>query len=264
MTNTKFPPIQNPELEKVINDLKQGSTPEKQEQLSEELKKAQLLSPCDFDVQFQQEQNGTIQNANPSQIKFFLVNTNDGKTFFPVFTSIENTKLMNFGKNVHPKQVVRHAKDYEVLFEAPNTKAEGLIINPGKDNIVIPKMMVAHIAGKTAVPKTVTPPSPAPLNVQYVEPTVYPTKMAMAVYDRADETEEIKHVWLKQKVVGNQGSFIFVVESTSKEERILNLIREVAVPNAKNVPVEVIFADENVMKNIVKDSTALYDGDLDL
>ena len=247
MTNTKFPPIQNPELEKVINDLKQGSTPEKQEQLSEELKKAQLLSPCDFDVQFQQEQNGTIQNANPSQIKFFLVNTNDGKTFFPVFTSIENAKLMNFGKNVHPKQVVRHAKDYEVLFEAPNTKAEGLIINPGKDNIVIPKMMVAHIAGKTAAPKTVTPPSPAPLNVQYVEPTVYPTKMAMAVYDRADET-----------------SFIFVVESTSKEERILNLIREVAVPNAKNVPVEVIFADENVMKNIVKDSTALYDGDLDL
>ena len=44
MANTKFPPIQNPELEKVINDLKQGSTPEKQEQLSEELKKAQLLS----------------------------------------------------------------------------------------------------------------------------------------------------------------------------------------------------------------------------
>ena len=28
MANTKFPPIQNPELEKVINDLKQGSTPE--------------------------------------------------------------------------------------------------------------------------------------------------------------------------------------------------------------------------------------------
>ncbi len=61
MTNTKFPPIQNPELEKVINDLKQGSTPEKQEQLSEELKKAQLLSPCDFDVQFQQEQNGQFR-----------------------------------------------------------------------------------------------------------------------------------------------------------------------------------------------------------
>ena len=107
MTNTKFPPIQNPELEKVINDLKQGSTPEKQEHLSEELKKAQLLSPCDFDVQFQQEQNGTIQNANPSQIKFFLVNTNDGKSFFPVFTSIENAKLMNFG-NLDSKQENKH------------------------------------------------------------------------------------------------------------------------------------------------------------
>ncbi len=71
-------------------------------------------------------------------------------------------------------------------------------------------------------------------------------------------------MWLKQKVIGHSGSFLLVVESTSKEEHVLNEIREVAVPNAKNVPVEVIFSDEAVMKNIVKETTALYDRELEL
>ncbi len=265
MAEKKFPPIQNPELDKVITSLKEGSSEEKQLQLAEALKKAKLLSPCDFDVQFKQEKNGTIQNANPSQIKFYLINTNDGKTFFPVFTNIENSRLVNFGKDIHPKQVVRQVKDYEPLLTAPNAKAIGLIINPGKDNIVIPKNMVSVIAGKKTNPiKQTVPTNPAPLNARYGEPTVYPTKMAMAIYDRSEETKEINRVWLKQKVVGNAGSFFIVVDSTSKEEHVLNEIREVAVPNAKNIPVEVVFADEAILKNIVKDTTALYDRKLDL
>jgi hypothetical protein len=265
MADKKIPPIQNPELDNVIASLKEGSTTEKQIQLSEVLKKARLLSPCDFDVKFKQEENGTIQTANPSQIKFYLINTNDGKTFFPVFTNIENSKLVNFGKDIHPKQVVRQVKDYDPLLNAPNTKAIGLIINPGKDNIVIPKNMVSVIAGNKKLPiRPTVPPTIAPLNVQYGEPTVYPTKMAMAIYDRAEETKEINRVWLKQKVVGHSGSFYIVVESSSEEEHVLNEIREVAVPNAKNVPVEVVFANESIMKNVVKETTALFDRNLEL
>lgn len=264
MSENKIPPIQNPGLEQVIADLKEGSTNEKQMRLTAELKKAKLLSPCDFDVEIKPEQVGTIQNANPSQIKFYLINTNDGKTFFPVFTNIENAKKVNFGKDIKPKQVVREIKDYDALLKDPNGKAEGVIINPGADNIVIPKTMIALIAGTLQAPKPVAPKNVAPLNVHYVEPTVYPTKMAMCVYDRAEETNEIEKVWLKQKVVGNSGSFVFVVESSQHEERILNAIREVAVPNSKNVPIDVVFADEKVLKDIVKDSTPLYDRNLDL
>ncbi len=265
MAEKKLPPIENPVLDKIILSLKEGSTDEKQKQLSEELKKAQLLAPCDFDVTVKPEQNGTIQQANPSQIKFYLINTNDGKTFFPLFTNMQNSKNVNFGKDIHPKQVVRKVADYEVLLNTSNTKAAGLIINPGKDNIVIPKNMVSVVAGTKKMPvQQNVPVNTAPLNVQYSEPTVYPTKLAMAVYDRAEQTEAIQKVWLKQKVVGHSGSFLLVVESTSKEEHVLNEIREVAVPNAKNVPVEVIFSDEAVMKNIVKETTALYDRELEL
>ena len=261
---TKLPPIKNPELIKVMQEVKAGSTQQNQAKLTEELKKARVLSPCDLDVKFKQNTDGTIQNANPSQIKFFLVNTNDGKTLFPIFTDMEHATKMSFGKDVQPKFVVRQVKDFDVLLNDPNGKAVGLVVNPGSENIVVPKGMVSIIAGKLPMPKPVVPKTPAPLNVRYSEPSVYPTKVAMEVYDRAEATEEISRVWLKQKTVGNAGSFVIVVESSSNDEHVLNEIREVAVPNAKNVPVEVVFADEATMKNIVGESVALYDRNLDL
>lgn len=271
----KFPPVSNPDLEKVIAELKEGApSNEKHMKLQEELKKARLLSPCDFDVQPGKNADGTT--ANPTQIKFYLINTNDGKTFFPLFTDIEHTKKINLGKNAEPKYVVRQVKDYDILFQDPKTKADGVVINPAVDNIVIPKGMIANIAGRKVEAAPVSKEGnvhvtdnrvnrpKAPLVARFMEPSVYPTKMAMAIYDRAEETEEIQRVWLKQKVVGDQGSFIVVVESTVEEERVLNDIREVAVPLSKNVPVEVVFSTEGIKKQVVGEAVALYDRDLDL
>ena len=72
-------PVTNPEVKKAINDLKQGSTPERQEALSNALKKARLLAPCNFDVELKPDHNGVLPTVNPSQIKFFLINTMMGK-----------------------------------------------------------------------------------------------------------------------------------------------------------------------------------------
>ena len=70
---TKTEPIRNPELDQVIQQMKESSPSAKQDALVEALKKAKLLSPCDFDVDIQQQKDGTIRNAHPSQIKFSLL-----------------------------------------------------------------------------------------------------------------------------------------------------------------------------------------------
>ena len=62
---TKTEPIRNPELDQVIAEMKQSSPGEKQDALIEALKKAKLLSPCDFDVDIQQQKDGTSLNAHP-------------------------------------------------------------------------------------------------------------------------------------------------------------------------------------------------------
>ena len=66
-------PVTNPEVKKAINNLKLGSTPEKQEALSNALKKARLLAPCNFDVELKPNHKGVLPTVNPTQIKFFLI-----------------------------------------------------------------------------------------------------------------------------------------------------------------------------------------------
>ncbi len=263
--NVNMKPIHNPELDAAIQALKSGSTPEKQQALLNALKSARLLSPCDFDVNVKPDKNGEIKNVHPNQIKFYLLNTNDGKTLFPVFTDIPRTRKINLGDKIDPKYVVRQVKEFDPLLTMPDSKAVGLVVNPGSDNIVIPAQLVGVIAGRPiqTAGKKVNP-APAPLNITYGEPAVYPTRMVNAIYDRAEQMEEIRHVWLKGKFIGRDMHFFVVVDSTKQEESVLNAIREVAVPLSKGVEVEVVFLNDEIQNKIIKDSVALYDDILEL
>lgn len=257
--NPKMAPVHNPELEKVIQDLKTGGTPEKQAALVEALKKASMLAPCDFDVKLDSNQK-MPKNFNPQQIKFFLLNTNDGKTLFPAFTDIEMSQKMSMGPDIKPKFVVRTANDYDTLLSAKDNKAVGIVINPGVDNIVIPMQMLAVVCGRIAAPQPVAPGS-APMNITFGEPNVYPTKLVNAVYDRAKDTEVIRRIWLKGKFSGPVMSFYLAVEADKEDEAVLNAIREVAVPLSKGIDVEVAFLTPEFKEKIIKDEVALYDKD---
>jgi hypothetical protein len=261
-TENKFniPPVHNPELEKVIKELKQGNTPENQAALIEALKKASLLSPCDFDVKLDPNMK-MPKNFNPQQIKFFLVNTKDGKTLFPTFTDIEMSQKFNLGPSIKAKYVVQKIKDYDTLLSAKENRAAGIVINPGTDDIVIPAAMIAVVCGRNAQPMTV-PQGTAPMNVTYTEPSVYPTKMVNAVYDKAEQTKEISRIWLKGKFTGPVMSFYLAVEADKHDESVLNAIREVAVPLSKGIDVEVAFITPEFKEKVIGDAVALYDKDL--
>jgi hypothetical protein len=255
----KIPPIENPELEKAIADMKGDITKEKQAVFAEALKTARLLAPCDFDVDIKP---GKEQKIHPSQIKFYLINTNDGKTFFPAFTNIEHSTKIRFGKDIHPKNVVRNIKEYAPLMADERNKAQGVVINPGIDNIVVPKNMIMALAGRR--PAGAPLQNRAPLNFTYGEPSVYPTRMVNAVYECVEKIPEIHRVWLRGKFAGRAMILLFVVDTDKQDEAVLNKIREVAVPQSKDVPVEVIFWNEEVNRTIIKESVPLYDDALEL
>lgn len=251
-------PVTNPEVKKAINNLKLGSTPEKQEALSNALKKARLLAPCNFDVELKPNHKGVLPTVNPTQIKFLLINTNDGKVFFPAFTDVEeSTKFKVAGdKDDMPKNIVRTIQEYDVLLSDPNSKVQGVIINPGSDNIVIPKALIALLVGRVK-PKSVQP--TAPMNVTYSEPNVYPTRLVNAVYDYCETNDAVSRVWLKAKLYGPAMTFFLVVEAEKPEHDILTKIHDAAVPYAKDLPVEVVFINNELRKNVIKEAVAMYD-----
>jgi len=265
----KLPPVQNDKLKEVIQDLKKGSTPERQQALMNALKNARLLSPVDFDVQLKPDTKGRLPRVKPSEIRFFMLNTNDGKMFFPVFTDFEeSTKFKIETKNGEaPKNVVRTVKDYDRMLSADDNRADGIVINPGSDNIVIPKMSLGLLSGRIkpaprqeAKPVQITKPVPA----TYGEPAVYPTRMVNAVYDHCTTNENISRVWLKEKKTGPESCFLFLVEMDRKDQAVLDGIKEVAEGFVKETPVEVDIYTQKAEEEIIKGAVALYDRVLEL
>lgn len=268
-SQVKMAPVSNPILKDAIEALKSGNSPEKQQALQNGLKKARLLAPVGFEVELKPGPDGRITNVKPSQIRFYLINTNDGKVFFPAFTDLEEASKFRVAGENDPKMqtIIRTIVDYDNMLKDPNGNAEGIVINPGSDNIVIPKQLAGILSGRIK-PAPQAAPSPlnnlAAANASYSEPAIYPTRMVNAVYDHCAGVSEISRVWLKQKMMAGGVSFFLAVEADSQDQAILDGIIETAVPLAKEVPVEAVFVNDDIMKKVIGEAFAFYDRELEL
>ncbi|MCR4951155.1 MAG: enhanced serine sensitivity protein SseB [Solobacterium sp.] len=254
-------PVSNPALKEAMAALKEGNSPEKQKALQEALKEARLLAPCAVDGPVPED--GRPVSVRTNKVRFFLINTNDGKVFFPAFTDPEESTKFSAASAEKPALMVQTIKDYDRMMQDPKGPAQGVIINPGSDSLVIPPSLAALISGRIPVPVTPVP-SQAPVNAVYSEPAVYPTKMVNVLYDWCCEKPAISRVWLKQKMVGIQMSFFLGVEADTKDPALLQEMIEVCVPHAKDIPVEPEFVTEHLMKNVIREANPLYDRELEL
>ncbi len=263
----KVAPVSNPALKSAIEALKSGNSPEKQQALQNSLKKARLLAPVGFDVEMKPGPDGRLPEIKPNQIRFYLINTNEGKVFFPAFTDLEEAAKFKVAGENDPKvqNVIRTIVDYDNMLSDPNGKAEGVVINPGTDNIVIPKQLAGILSGRIKpVQQAAAPVNLAAANATYSEPAVYPTRMINAIYDHCAEDSAISRVWLKQKMMAGALSFFLVVEADKKDQSILDGILETALPLAKDVPVEAVFANDELMEKVIGEAFAFYDRELEL
>lgn len=255
--------IKNPDLVKALEMLKENKTPQTEGAMIAELQKAQLLSPVIL--------SGSKDNV---QIKFVLINTKDGRSFFPVFTDNEEAKKLNMpldGNKPAPHQyMIRMITDYKPMFSDPNNQAVGVVVNPMGANIVIPKQLVLKLAEmketKNREEKAVKDGAiPAGVSLTFSEPRIYPTALVNAVHDKCEGLKDVKRVWFKQVMVGMALSFALIVETDgSNDSASFETIKEAAVPHAKDVPVMVMKYSEELEKHAVKGSVPLYDSELGL
>lgn len=254
-------PITNPALKEALEVLKSERTRENEQKMFEEILKAKLLAPVIFNVNVDPK-NGKINLPKNAQIKFVLVNSNTGKSFFPVFTDLEEAKKLPLSPNQRPQYVVRDLKDYAPMMEDPNNKAEGIAVNPMSDNIILPFPLVKKlISGEPILAPAQA--SPAPAAIRYTEPAIYPTTLVNAVYEAASQMETVSRIWMKSKLTGAEMSFAFFVEADERNEDLLAEIRIAAEPLSKGIPVECTFVTEQIMETVIKDAVALYDRELE-
>lgn len=243
--------VSNPAVKNAILALKEGDSPEKQNALSMALLKAKFLVPCNIET----------EDDNRVAMKLFMMNTDDGKAFFPLFT--DQKEADKFAKDATPQYIIRTIKDYESIFNDPNNNAVGLVINPGEDSIVVNKDLALMIAsGRVPLAREKKAPSRGP--AQYVEPAVYPTKIANRVYDCAAEIKEISRIWLKEKHDGIDSCIALFVEADSKDRKILTSLNQGIEEVRGETIIETEFITDKILNEVIGDAVALYDRELEL
>lgn len=259
--------IENDALKKAIDTLRGNASPQNQSRMFDEARKAHYLVPVIFSTDFKPDSNGRITMPKGAQIKFVLVNTNSGKTYFPAFTDIEEAKKLKVTQEGNLQYVVRTLKDYDKMFADVTNKIDGFVINPMTQNIVFPKQLVLALNNVENVAKQQMKAMeeghvPTGVQVRFAEPTVYPTAMVNAVHDACAEKPEISRVWLKAMFAGQAMSFALIVDTSDKSEEFLSSIRAIAEPLTKNVPVVVLAYTDELEKTAVNNEIPLYDREL--
>ena len=251
--------IRNDDLKKAMEDLRAGFTREKEVKMFEELQKARFLSPVIFP-----------EGVPGMQVRLVMINTPDGKAFFPVFTDHEEAMRLPMKETDRREYIVRSLKDFEVIFRDTRGQALGIVVNPFSNNIVLPRDLISKLNAAKAssimtaatAPQKPKEPIPAALEPRFEEPRIYPTALVNAVYDKCGTIPEISRVWFKQMMLGPVANFALIVEADTYTKEIEDSLKEAAEPLAKEVPVYVLPLNEKLDKLAINGAVALYDREL--
>lgn len=278
-------PIQNKALKNAIAALKTGADEVKFKAFLKEAMKSKLLVPVIFSSEFKPDATGKVRIDSNTRVSFVMVNTTNGKSFLPVFTDFEEAKKLKVSQEGNLQYVVRTLKEYETMLEDPRNTAEGIVINPMNENMVLPKPLVLALikgqdvadiqvrtpqqrAEEQAQPQ-VQPQAPVPgmvppgMQAVYSEPRIYPTALVNAVYEYCCGKEGLSRVWMRQQLAGGEIAFAFVVETDKPDPALLQGIHDAAAPLAKEVPVVVMPYSEKIEETVVQGTVPLYDRELE-
>lgn len=251
--------IRNDGLKDAIHTVRETKTRENEVRMFEEIQKASFLVPVEFAGQ------------QPAlQLRFVMVNTPEGKSYFPVFTDLSESENMKFPEGDNHAFIVRTLKEFEPIFKDTRGQSSGIVINPFSGNIVLPRETISKLNSSKATNAVAAPAAvkngtlPAGVSVRFEEPRIYPTAMINAVYDRCASMPEVSRVWFKQMMLGADVNFALIVEADKYDASVENPIREAAEPLAKNVPVQILKYTDELEKKAVDGAIALYDRELNL
>lgn len=254
--------IRNDALKTALTDLKNERNATNEQKMLTSLKDAKLLAPVLFNVPINNNQSGKIKLPKDTKLKFVLVNTKEKKSYFPIFTDLEEAKKLPVQQGQTVQFIVRSLKDYENVLNDNKNNASGIALNPMSDNIILPTTLVNRInKGETIHPSVVNATSSQ--EVRYVEPNIYPTAVVNAVYDLCCTKEEVNRVWLKAMIDGISTSFALIVDAEGKKEELFAEIQKAATEKSKGTNIVVLDATKDLLDKVIKDAVPLYDKELD-
>ena len=238
-------PITNPELVSALQTLHQENTPYNQGKVLElVLNHAVFLAPAVV-TPIPQKGGQSSGGKRQANIQFQLINTKDGRPFFPAFTDLDELRKLSGQKQV--QSIALRFDDY-VSLVARNEKACGLVINPLGLSLTLDRKMLEGLAAKkkelaqrrqAGQPAYSQETMEKDTQVMVGDPDEIPQEMLEAVIQAAENHPEIRTLWLRQMIrPDGTPSLIIVVDHTGVQGEVFQVIAQAAAPHFGTLPVD--------------------------
>ena len=227
-------PVENPNLRALFDQRASADTPEKMNAVMNS-----IFDEVAFRAHFlviahvgpdnvQKNDNGTVTFKPGAKIGFQMIQSNDNKTFLPVFTDWQSLRMW---EPFREGDVSTFIFGFEDICAVVTEEMGGAVINPFSDNLGISRPQLMHIKKVKDEAATVTSHTvQEETKVLLGDPSEFPHEMVNAINDYAKTNKAIKAIYLKVMVQGNDRSFLLTVDAKGEMEQIVNGLATAARP----------------------------------
>lgn len=255
--------VNNPQLKRLLGEFKQkqgtdGAMAVLNDLANEFVFNARVLSP----VQLSEEpvKNGGVLTAKEgSQVSFMLL-TDGGKSYLPLFTDNAEFSKWSF-EGEKPKYTI--SLDFNgtaSIFEG-NAACAGLVLNPFTDNLLIQREMIikwneeAQIKQHGHARHTIT--ADTPTEVYSLSP--YPMVLSNKLCEAAKKLPGVNAMWLRGiKLNGDDGILLLCDLSEDGNNGIFKALGECATPLLEGKALHIVTIDNAFGKQNTENVLPIY------
>ena len=239
--------ISQDERKKVMNDIAE-----------EIVMHARLLSVVRLSKPPVEKDGGAVLQEG-TKIMFAMLNSNDGKRFYPAFTDNAELDKWESMKSEEFNTVLLGFDDYASMV-IKSGGADGVVINPFGDNLMLDKLLMEHWNEKKQLRQNghsehiVNPNADIKLGV----PDPFNMELSVALTTAAKKNASVKSLWLRGIVMEGQKGYLAVVDFKGSRTDVFNSLGEAAKPFIGGYPLHIVAHDEGLGKAATKDVMPIY------
>lgn len=252
-------PINNPELVKAMNTVKEAFSQENNNRFLNELMKASFLVPAIIDPVPTPDANGKAVLTQDTKITFNLLSNEKGEKYFPAFTDWQ--ELHRWQKDYKSNTVVLTFDEFATMILKDGCDAIGFVINAFNQNISFPKDQVASLAEQKKLHDThgiSRQEIKSDSKIEIGKPKEEPKELLDGISEYFAKTPEVNAGYMMFMRKDEKISILIIVDFNGNEDEIFGKIGEAAKPYLKDIPLAMVSVETPLGKNASQQTTPFY------
>lgn len=221
---------------------------------------AKFLTPVRLSTVPKLNSDGTGTIDANTKISFALISSPEGKKYYPAFTSVDEVLKWDSMKEQKPLTLALGFDDYSDMIVSKNA-AEGLVINPFSDNLILDKKLVAHWREKKQYRTTGHAEHIIHTNsdVKIGAPDPFNMELSVALSTAAKKDPAVKALWFRGMILNGEKTYLAVVDFKGDRNTVFTAIGEAAKPYLSNgMALSIVALDEALGKSAVENVMPIY------